>query len=273
MANSSVIGDITQSRDELYQSSLSARTFAPFTRQLFVEAGLKPGMRVLDVCSGVGDVAFLAREIVGPGGHVIGFDNQPETVAYANERASFQGLTNVEFIEATIENLPLGAQVDAVVGRIILMYRRDPVRDLRALVRWLRPGGLIVFQELDMLAGTTVPRAPVIEKARDWIFDAFDRVGIELQMGPKLYPVFEAAGLEGVQMRVDGFIGGRESIAPTLLSKVASMVMPQLEALGIASADEVDIDTLEERIRGELAETGGVMSTALLIGAWAKLPA
>lgn len=273
MANSSVIGDITQSRDELYKPSLSARAFEPFTRQLFVEAGLKPGMRVLDVCSGVGDVALLAREIVGPDGHVTGFDSQPATVAYANERAAYQGLTNVEFIVTGIEDLPLAAQFDAVVGRIILMYRRDPVRDLRALLRWLRPGGLVAFQELDMLAGVTVPRAPVIEKARDWIFDAFDRVGIELQMGPKLYPAFKAAGLEGVQMRVDGFIGGQESIAPSLLSRVAGMVMPQLEALGIASADQVDIDTLEERIRSELAETGGVMSTALLIGAWARVPA
>jgi hypothetical protein len=118
----------------------------------------------------------------------------------------------------------------------------------------------------------TLPRAPFVEKARDWIFDAFDRAGIELQMGPKLYPAFKAAGLEGVQMRVDGFIGGWESIAPTLLSKVATMVMPQLEALGLASADEVDIHTLEERMRAELADTGGVMSTALLIGAWAKVP-
>ena len=50
------------------------------------------------------------------------------------------------------------------------------------------------------------------------------------------------------------------------------MLVPQLEALGVASADEVRIDTLEQRMRADLAKTGGVMSTPLLIGAWARLP-
>ena len=229
-------------------------------------------MRVLDAFSGAGDVAFLVREIVGPEGHVTGFDQVPALVAYANERAAFRDLANVEFVEAEIDKLPFG-RFDAVVGRVVLLYRRDPVGDLRALVRCARPGGLVVFQEMDMLAGTTVPRAPFVEKARHWLSDALDRAGIELQMGPKLYPAFRAAGLEGVQMRVDGFIGGSESIAPTFLSKVAHMIMPKLEALGMASADEVDIDTLEARLRDELAGTGGVMSSGLLVGAWAKVPA
>ena len=46
-----------------------------------------------------------------------------------------------------------------------------------------------------------------------------------------------------------------------------------MSAHGRAPADEVQIDTLEERMRRDLAETGGVMSTPLLIGAWARLPA
>jgi len=49
------------------------------------------------------------------------------------------------------------------------------------------------------------------------------------------------------------------------------MLIPQLEALGVASPDQVQIDTLEERMRSDLAKTGGVMSTPLLIGAWTRL--
>ena len=74
-------------------------------------------------------------------------------------------------------------------------------------------------------------------------------------------------------MRVDGFIGGAESIAPALVANVARMLMPQAEALSAISANEVQIDTLEERMRADLARTGGVMSTPLVIGAWARLPA
>jgi protein-L-isoaspartate O-methyltransferase len=56
---------------ELDRLSFQAAVFAPFTRQLFTQAGIKPGMRVLDVGSGSGDVSFLAGELVGESGHVV----------------------------------------------------------------------------------------------------------------------------------------------------------------------------------------------------------
>jgi SAM-dependent methyltransferase len=229
-------------------------------------------MRVLDVFSGAGDVAFLARDIVGPQGHVTGFDQNAATVAYANERAASLGLTNVEFVEGDIENLPLTGQFDAIVGRVVLMYRPDPIRDLRALVRWLRPGGLAVFQEFDQLAGKTVPPAPVVDQVRQWLLEFFAAAGLELEMGPKLYPALKAAGFPSPEMRVSGFIGGAESIAPKLVANVLQMLLPQIEATGVATAEQVQINTLEERMRADLANSGGVMSTPLLIGAWARLP-
>ena len=157
MTDDTLARGIAHSREELDQPSLLPRTFEPLTRLMFAEAGLRPGMRVLDVCSGSGDVALLAREFVGLDGHVTGFDRSSATVAYANERAAFRGLSNVEFVEADIESLPFGHDFDAIVGRTVLMYRRDPVHDLRALVRCLRPDGLVVFQELDMFSGKTDP--------------------------------------------------------------------------------------------------------------------
>ena len=80
------------------------------------------------------------------------------------------------------------------------------------------------------------------------------------------------AGLNPPEMRVDGFIGGAGSIAPALVANVARMLMPQAEAPGTIAAGQVQIDTLEERMRADLEITRGVMSTPLLIGAWATLP-
>jgi SAM-dependent methyltransferase len=272
MTNGTIEGAVARSPEQLDLPSPSSRAFEPLTRRLFIEAGLRPGMRVLDMCSGAGDVALLAREIVGPEGHVTGFDQSAGTVAYANERAAFRGLANVEFIETTVGGLRFGRDFDAVVGRIVLMFRADPVGDLRALARCLRPGGLMIFQELDMFSGKTVPPATVVDGVRAWLLDAFGRAGIELEMGPKLYATFKAAGLPAPEMRVEGFIGGAESIAPAMVAKVARTVLPQAEALGVTSAEEVQIDTLEERIRADLASTGGVMSIPLMIGAWARMP-
>jgi ubiquinone/menaquinone biosynthesis C-methylase UbiE len=273
MTDGLATGEISRSRDELDHPSLSALAFEAFTRQLLTEASLKPGMRVLDIFSGAGDVALLAGEIVGSDGRVVGFDSAPQSVAYANERAAFRKLGNVGFLEAQIEDLPFGADFDAIVGRIVLGYRRDPARDLQALAGCLRPGGLLVFQELDLLAGRTIPPAPVVEQAREWLIEVFQRIGIDVQMGPKLYSVFVEAGLEPPHMRLDGFIGGAESIAPLFLTHVVEKLLPQLKALGVATAEDMQIETLEERVRLDLMRTGGVMQSPLLIGAWTRLPA
>ena len=261
-----------RSKEEADPPSLLARAFEPFTRALFSQAGLAPGMRVLDVHSGAGDVAFLAREFVGSEGHVTGFDRAPGVIDYANERAAFRGLSNVAFFESDMSTLPFGQNFDAVVGRTVLMYRHDPAADLQRLVQLLRPGGLVVFQEFDMLPGKTVPPTKVVDDVRAWLLDVFARSEIELEMGPKLYATFRAAGLDAPEMRVDGFIGGHQSISPTLVVDVARLLLPQAEALGAITAEEAQIDTLEERMRADLERTGGVMSTPLLIGAWARLP-
>jgi ubiquinone/menaquinone biosynthesis C-methylase UbiE len=273
MSNDTMTGEIARSRADLDQSTISAQLLAPFTRHLLLEAGLRPGMRVLDVCSGAGEVALLVREIVGPEGYVTGFDPSPESVAYANDRVSFRNFGNVEFVEAQLEDLPFGSDFDAIVGRVVLAYRKDPVHDLKALARCVRPGGVLAFQEFDHLSGRTIPPAPVVEQVREWFLKAFDRAGIELQMGSKLYPAFEAAGLEPPRMRLDGLIGGAESIAPMLIAGVVRMLVPHLEAAGVATAKDVQVDTLEERMRLDLARTGGIMQSSLLIGAWSRLPA
>ena len=60
--------------NELDRLTTQARMLEPFTRQLLVEAGIRPGMRVLDVGCGSGDVSFLAANLVGPNGRVVGVD-------------------------------------------------------------------------------------------------------------------------------------------------------------------------------------------------------
>ena len=272
MTNETSDSAIAPSREELDQPSLSARALEPLTRSFLSQAGVSPGMRVLDVWSGMGDLAFLARKIVGAEGHVTGVDPSSQAVDYARERGAFRGMTNVEFVEAEPDSLRVDQKFDAIVGRAVLAYRSDPARDLRALVRQLRPGGIVAFQEFDLLSAKTIPPSPMIEQVREWLFDAFARTGIEVEMGPKLYATFRAAGLPPPQMRVDGFIGGAESISPALIANVARMLMPVIEGLGVASSDEVQIDTLEEHMRMDLDRSGGVILTPLLIGAWVKLP-
>ena len=68
---------------EMARLELQGRALAPATRMIFATAGIRPGMRVLDLGCGAGDVAFVAANLVGPDGEVVGVDRSPEALARA----------------------------------------------------------------------------------------------------------------------------------------------------------------------------------------------
>lgn len=262
------------SKPESERLTVETRAYQRFTRELFTDAGLREGMRVLEVGSGSGDVAMLAGEMVGPNGTVVGVDQSCETVEHATERAKSRGLGNVRFECANLqEPLDVGADFDALVGRLVLMYLPSPAVHLRRLVRHVKPGGFVAFQDINLLGARSVPPTPTVERAEDWIRETFARSGIEVQMGPKLHAVFRAAGLPSPDLRVDGLISASEGIVPALMTDVIRTLVPMIEQLGLASADEIDIDTLEDRIRAELEAEDATLSSPLLVGAWSRIPA
>src|SRR5262252_3747331 len=104
------------SEAEIRRLQMQAAILRPITERLLRGAGIEPGMRVLDVGSGAGDVALLAAELVGPSGSVIGIDRDARSVALAAHRANLEGLTWAEFRETTVEAFTGGGSFDAVVG-------------------------------------------------------------------------------------------------------------------------------------------------------------
>jgi ubiquinone/menaquinone biosynthesis C-methylase UbiE len=115
------------SERELDRLSMQAHMFEPFTRQLFRDAGLASGMRVLDIGCGSGDVAFLAAQLVGPTGSVVGVDRTPAAISRATTRAESKRISNVHFVEGDPTLMKFDHPFDVVVGRLILMYYADPV--------------------------------------------------------------------------------------------------------------------------------------------------
>ena len=196
------------SEEELERISRQAQAFAPFTRHLFQLAGISTGMRVLDVGCGSGDVAFLAADLVGPGGEVIGVDRAAAAVQRATARAQSRDIGNMKFLEGDPAAMEFDQPFDAVVGRLVLMYYPDPVDAVRKLARHARDGGLIIFQEFDIANCRSLPLAPTFERHVGWNKQTLSATGARTQLGLELYQVFLAAGLPGPSMRMDALIGG-----------------------------------------------------------------
>src|SRR6516164_11323650 len=171
---------------ELDRLSFQASVVAPFTRQLFSQAGIKPGMRVLDVGSGAGDVAFLAAELVGPTGWIIGVDRSATALAVARARANEQSLRNVTFLDGDPTEMTFEQAFDAVVGRYVLMYQADPARMLSKLKTLLRPGGIVVFHEIDAHGERCEPPVPLHESILGWVTKVQSRGGADARMGNQI---------------------------------------------------------------------------------------
>ena len=256
---------------ELDRLSFQGTVFAPFTRQLFTQAGIKPGMRVLDVGSGSGDVSFLVADLVGEDGHVLGVDRSAEAVQRARARAIRRNYPNVSFVLGDPAAMPFDQPFDAIVGRFVLMYQDDPVWSLREITKHLRANGVVVFQELDSSACRSCPAVAAFDEAVRWLGEALRGSGARPELGLEMHSLFLDSGLPAPSMRMDALVsGGAESPVYGLFAEAVRSLVPTLQKLNIASPEHVQIDSLADRIRNEVVARRAVVVSYGLVGAWAR---
>jgi ubiquinone/menaquinone biosynthesis C-methylase UbiE len=244
-----------------------ARWISGYTEHAFIEAGIRPAIRVLDIGCGVGDVSLLVAKLVGSTGAVVGIDQDPGALSIASERAMALGAKHVIFMRGDFRNHEFNGLFDAVTGRYVLMYQADPVAAIRSIMTRLRPGGLAVFQELDMSRVPIArPKLPLFEKCFRWGLAANRKSKVNVRMGLDLYRSFIAAGLPEPTVRMDTIIGaGSDFEGADILAQSMRSILPTLEGAGIASREEVEIDTLANRLKAELASSNGVVTWSPIV--------
>ncbi len=256
---------------ELARLEHQAAVLAPATDAILRMAGLSPGARVLDLGTGLGDVAFAAAGIVGPTGEVVGIDQGASVLARAESRARLRGLDNVRFEVGDVATWQDGSRFDAVVGRLILLYCPDQPAVVGHHVASLSPGGLYVAMEYDMPACRSEPSTPLAEMARGWFLEAFRRGGMDPALGLRLDAVLQMAGLTtptvaGMSRAVRG-----ETDGSRMLAGIVATLLPLIVQSGVADEAEVGIDTLGERLAAEMAAAGSIVVPPTLVGAWARI--
>lgn len=105
-------------------------------------AQIKEGDTVLDLGSGAGNDCFVARELVGLTGKVIGVDMTDVMIDKARENADKLSFNNVEFRKGDIESLPIGGnRIDVVISNCVLNLVPDKEKAFSETYRVLKPGG------------------------------------------------------------------------------------------------------------------------------------
>ena len=246
-----------------------AARIAPITERFFREAGIGIGQHVLDLGSGVGDVAMLVARLVGPSGEVVAIERDPKAIAKASARVTEAGFHNVSFNESNVNEILDEKSFDAAVGRFILMYLPDPVATLRSISQAVRPGGVFVFQE-----PCWVPVLAHLAPLPLWfatvsLIDKAMRASANHDMGTDLYQTFVEAGLPAPTMRMELPMGKESYLAQWYYDTLCSL-RPQIEQMRLPIESLGSLETLVHRLQAEVAESKTVACWFASVGAWCR---
>ena len=136
--------------EELARLDGQAKMLEPATRLALQLAGIGPGMRVVDLGTGTGEVALLVSELVGPDGSVLAVDRAPDGLAYAATKFADRGVTNIELVEADVASYAPDAAGGRGAGPAgAVLPARPRRRPIRRLLGALNPGGVYLALEYD----------------------------------------------------------------------------------------------------------------------------
>jgi 2-polyprenyl-3-methyl-5-hydroxy-6-metoxy-1,4-benzoquinol methylase len=264
-----------QSEAEYQRLMMQARFLRPYTEKYLRSAGVGQAMSVLDVGAGVGDVSLLAGELVGSGGNVLGIDFDGQALEGARARAAELRCSDwVEFEETALDDFSTDRKFDALIGRFVLLYLKDPAATIRRLLQFVKPGGIVVFHEIDFTnRNASDPACPLFDDAYALISEVFRRAGFAPDYGRRVGKAFVDAGLPFPTICADVTAGGgKGSFLYPWVAYTLATVGPRLEQLGLPNPDfPLDaslVPMLEEAI---VAASSQIMGPTL-VGAWARKP-
>jgi len=227
--------------------------------RFFGGLGIAENMRVLDVGCGNGDLSRLVARLAGHGGEVVAVDRSEEALALARATDSNSGSAPIHYCRAELsDDLRDLGKFDVIVGRRVLMYLPDAASTLVKLAKLAKPGAIVAFQEharADLPPG--LAKLALHRQLYDWVWETVAAEGGDVGLGSRLSDLMHAAGLTIEEARSEEIVipSGEPSFLPTL----ARAMLPRFVACGVASLDEIGIETFADRIEEERSAADGAI--------------
>jgi ubiquinone/menaquinone biosynthesis C-methylase UbiE len=260
---SMAVGDLGAAR-----LRLADEVYGPGTRQLLERAGLREGLRVVDLGCGTATVARWMARRVGPSGRVVGVDASADQLAVARRAAAAEGHANLELVEGSVyaTGLPR-ASFDIACCRFLLMHIPRPVEVLCEMRALLRPGGVLVCEEISVDSSFCEPPSPEQGRLQALSTELGARLGCDFNVARRLYHLLLDAGLPApeIAQHQPVFVRGEAKRVEELSFRE---VAPRMAAVGLSSRAE--IDALIERVWRLTADETVVYSLSRMVQVWAR---
>jgi SAM-dependent methyltransferase len=216
----------------------------PTTSALLDRVGIVEGMRCLDVGSGGGDVSLELARRVGASGAVLGLDLDEAKLALAREEAALARIATVEYRNADIMTAELGADFDLVYARFLLTHLEDPAGAASILFGCLRPGAVLVVEDIDVSGSFCQPASDTYAYYSDVYTRTAHVRGGDPNIGPRLPHILLDAGCERVAITIvqpvglqpSGHEGDVKLVSPLTLENIADAAIAE----GLVTRDEID---------------------------------
>ena len=211
-------------------------------REIWVKAGLRPGMRVLDLACGPGTISCALAEFVEDG-EVVGVDLSEQMIATARCRQEATGVHNLQFHCGDVYSLDAAlGQFDFVYSRFLFQHLREPILALDNICRVLKPGGTLCVLDVDDSWLTFVPRESSFQEFTHLAVEGQKEKGGDRHIGRKLGLLIKQARLTNVQTSVTALTSDQLGLKPFLditTSFKLEQIDPSLRTKAQALLDEI----------------------------------
>ncbi len=223
---------------------LLSEVMAPSTRALLAEVGIPAGAQCLDVGCGGGDVTLELARAAGPAGRAVGVDLDKTKIEIARREAEQQSCSTVAFEVRDVTAWEPDDLFDVVFARFLLTHLPDPERLVSAMRRHIRPGGVIIVEDIDFRGHFAEPDCPALLRYVELYTKSVQARAADPNIGPRLPGLLREAGFEDVRMKLvhpAALEGGIKLLTCVTLENIAEAVIKD----GLVTEDELRA-TIEE---------------------------
>jgi SAM-dependent methyltransferase len=249
-----------------------ARVMRPGTLALLARVGLPAEGRILDLGCGGGDVTIELARLAGAHASVTGLDFDPVMVELAREEARAAEVSQVAFKVGDLHAPGMleaaGAPFDVIYSRFLLSHLPDPDSVIERMEEALRPGGLLVIEDVDFAGHFCFPASPAFDRFVDLYRRAARQLGADPDIGPSLPARLIAAGFDDVDLAVAQPASRRAGDTKRIAALTMEGITETVIGGHLANADEVSTILDDLYILGRDDVT--VMSTARVVQAWGR---